>query len=84
MKIKQEHREILEQAYRDLANEQDLSALHDRYRERGYSDMRYRWDIFCKMQVDGEHANGWACRHIYPYANDNNVDTVLKQLTGTK
>lgn len=46
-----------------------------RYAAAGLSDQRYRWDLF-------NHAGlmPWCCAELYPYLNDDHIDTALRSL----
>ena len=48
----------------------------------GWSHMRYRWELYHKVN---DNANNFKySRKLYEYMNDNNIDTALKSITGTK
>lgn len=51
----------------------------DEYRAKGWSDMRYRWDL---AHLAG--LTGWFSGYLYPYLNDHHIDTALRKITGTK
>ena len=75
LKIKPEHVEHIKDA---IASRNTPEALEG-YRSQGLSDMRFRWDL--------TYASGltkWICDNIYPYASDDHLDSVLRQLTNTK
>jgi O-methyltransferase involved in polyketide biosynthesis len=71
MKIKPEHLEFLRQA---LAKH-DTDFHRSRYVAAELSDKRYRWDLM-------RHAVGmaWVCGTLYPYLNDDHIDTALRRL----
>ena len=48
------------------------------YLAHGLSEKRWRWD-WC-YRTPG--LNKWICDNIYPYANDDHLDTALRQITG--
>ena len=50
------------------------------YREKGLSDQRYRWD--CLWSINIKDRTEWFDR-VYEYANDDHVDTALREITGT-
>lgn len=54
------------------------------YKERGLSDMRFRWDIYHKVtnraQHEGRIEDYLFCRRLYDYLNDDNLDTALKAI----
>ena len=75
MKITKEHYAIIESAIKKvIANNPDAYEL---YHKRYDSDMRYRWDCLWAAQI-----NDFLRDVIYPYANDDNIDTVLRKITG--
>lgn len=49
------------------------------YRREGLSDKRFRWDLTYRAGL-----TKWICDNIYPYANDDHLDSVLRRLTNTK
>ena len=51
----------------------------DTYRKAGLSDKRYRWDMTYKAGL-----STWICDNLYPYLNDDHIDTALRSITGTK
>ncbi len=65
---------------------------HAEYTKACLSDMRYRWDVLhASKVVVGEQHNAWAHAgkdEIYiplrDYCNDDNIDTALRKITGTK
>ena len=75
MKITQEHYEYMRAAI--CANSK--APTLDEYTRQGLSARRWRWDLLW-----GAGLSSWLCKVIYPYANDEHVDTVLRQITGTK
>jgi len=78
MKIKQEHYDHMKVVIDGYIGTQPMSTLAD-YTERGLSAMRYRWDMSYKAGL-----TPWICENIYPYANDDHIDTALRKITGTK
>jgi hypothetical protein len=90
MKIKQEHYEVLQTAVEEvLANiknyKPDLNLLES-YRKEGLSDMRYRWDLLHATELRiGDSIGCPNCDlPLYDYMDDNNIDTALRKITGTK
>ena len=77
MKMKPEHFEILKRAL-DRANMKDPAAFA-RYEARGLTHFRFRWDTTFSIQHDGKPLGDWICKELYPYLNDNNIDTALRQ-----
>lgn len=44
------------------------------YKNSGLSDMRFRWDMVRQAGLIT-----WLCDNIYSYANDDHIDTALRQ-----
>lgn len=72
MKIQQEHVEFIDNAIRDF----NTVEAKQHYVSQGLSAKRYRWDLLYKAGL-----SKWLCDNIYPYANDDHIDTVLRSLT---
>jgi hypothetical protein len=71
MKIKPEHLKHIESAVSALDTPQARAA----YQDKGLSHMRYRWDL--------AHAAGltpWFSSELYPYLNDDHIDTALRKV----
>ena len=75
MKITTAHIQHIKQAIAPI----DLPELRDAYKAAGRSDKRYRWDLLYRAKL-----SQWLSDNIYPYANDEHIDTVMRQLTNTK
>lgn len=75
LKIKSEHVEHIRNAIAEF----NTPELLQECRDKGLSDMRFRWDLTYRAGL-----TPWICKNIYPYANDMHLDTVLRQLTDTK
>lgn len=72
MKIKPEHVEYMRAAITAAATTApDLQA----YLARGLTEKRWRWDLSCRAGL-----TPWICRTIYPYANDEHIDTALRHI----
>jgi len=74
MKITKDHYEIIENAINKVI--MDNPCAYDDYQKKGLSDMRYRWDCLWAAKL-----NDFIRDIIYQYANDNNIDTVLRKIT---
>jgi hypothetical protein len=86
MKIQQRHYEQMNQAI-TYAREHDFNVMRLERDSGDMSDMRLRWDILRATQFftpDGFSCNGitWICDNLYPYMNDNHIDTALRSITG--
>jgi hypothetical protein len=44
------------------------------YKNSGLSDKRFQWDMLRQANLIT-----WVCDNIYPYANDDHIDTALRQ-----
>ena len=71
MKIKKAHISFIDRAISDF-NTKEAIVL---YKAKGLSAKRYRWDLLYKAGL-----SKWLCDNIYPYANDDHIDSVLKSL----
>lgn len=76
MKIKPEHYQELS---RIVEQGKPLIPPLGEYLSAGNSAKRWRWDILWAAK-----AGNWLGQNIYPYANDNHIDTALRAITGTK
>lgn len=76
MKIKPEHYNHLKNM---VTSSRVFPELMD-YRERGLSDMRYRWD--CLWSINYADRATWF-DEVYEYANDEHIDTALRKITNT-
>jgi len=75
MKIKPEHYSHIAIAVAENMKKIPFSE----YAQQGLSGMRYRWDL--------AHASGltpWMAKTLYPYLNDEHIDTALRQITQTQ
>lgn len=72
MKIKPEHYEKLEQAMKLIMEKHPAKE----YRDAGHSEKSYRWDV---LRATG--LMRWVCDTLYPYANDDHIDTALRRIT---
>lgn len=91
MKITQEHYALLVSMLDNLNNKvkdcekemtaacNDLGHVQEAYTGQGLTLMRFRWDVL--FAVPFEERKEWFDL-IYPYANDDHVDTALKKYFG--
>jgi hypothetical protein len=75
MKIKREHVDYIRTA---ICRDSKAPTL-DEYKTNGLSEKRWRWDLTYRAGL-----TKWICDNIYPYANDEHLDTALRHITGTK
>lgn len=75
LKIKPEHYEILKNAFIDLGKKMDLPHVKDQYMKTGHTELRFRWDMFWYIKM-----SGWVCRELYPYLDDDNIDSALVKI----
>lgn len=76
-KIKPEHIQPIAEAMRKVMR--DNPDARAKYAGQGLSDKRFRWDVFRAAR----HAGDTDLLHlltddIYPYANDEHMDTLLR------
>ena len=74
MKITKQHRVHIARELQFL----NTPGLLQEYRDAGLSDKRYRWDLLYKAGL-----SQWICDNIYQYADDDHLDTVLRNITNT-
>ena len=74
MKMKHEHFKELENAIVPIMNIIPLDA----YKDAGLTEKRYRWDLCHKANL-----GNFICRTLYPYLNDDHIDTALRKITNT-
>jgi len=79
MKIKPEHFEML----RAAVGKHNTAFHRERYKAAELSDKRYRWDLLYHAQRIGALPEHFICDTIYPYANDEHIDTALRRLIPT-
>lgn len=80
LKIKPEHYEKLRVACEDvLAKHPNARA---EYAAKGLSPMRFRWDVLYGTRIEGLTGNEWLCRTLYPYMNDEHMDSALRRIVG--
>ena len=58
--------------YKVESSDFDIRAERDKYKERGLSDMRFRWDIL--------HWSGADISGFYKYLSDDHIDTALRKI----
>ena len=72
MKIKQEHFDYLKRAILANAHAPTLPS----YLARGLTEKRWRWDLLYAANL-----SSWICANLYPYMNDDHIDTALRAIT---
>ena len=79
MKITREHRDHMKSAILKTLSDSghNFASILKMYNEKGLSHMRLRWDVAYRAGLPP-----WICANIYPYANDNHVDTALRSIFG--
>lgn len=75
MKITQEHYQVLSNAINKAVP--NIPSLTE-YRAAGMTAKRWRWDLLWAAKI-----GPWIGKNIYPYANDDHIDTALRKITGT-
>lgn len=82
MKITQKDYQGLKQAIEKAIQDQDLNInqLWVDYSNLGFSEMRFRWDLFHLSRVRIGDKNCPGDFNLYDYLNDNHIDTALKNI----
>jgi len=76
MKIKPEHYEYMKAAIGRLSS--DIPRQRDFIQREGKAkdpDKRLRWDMLYLAGL-----TNWICTYLYPYANDDHIDTALRSI----
>lgn len=83
MVIKPEHLEYMREAISNGTATDRMAhrarPMLSEYLAAGMSAQRWRWDLTYWLGL-----SAWLHEHVYSYANDNHIDTALRQITGTK
>ena len=78
MKITKAHYEILEAAI--VARIKKHPSIAG-YKEHGLSPVRYVNDLLYSITlIENISTSAWICETIYPYANDDHLQTVLRNI----
>lgn len=72
MKIKAEHMEHMRVQMMKSGSPPTLNS----YLNQGLTEKRWRYDWLWKAGL-----SKWICDNIYPYANDDHIDTALRYIT---
>jgi len=75
MKIKPEHREYIKIAIMGTGN----AATWPIYKQAGLSYQRWLWDVLHSANI-----GSWLNSNIYSYANDANIETILRSILGSE
>ena len=75
MKITPEHLAYMRAAILNNSHAPTLPS----YTARGLSEKRWRWDMLWAAKI-----SPWIGANIYPYANDDHIDTALRSILGGK
>jgi hypothetical protein len=73
MKITIEHQAYIKQATEATGN--NTVENLKKYNDAGLSLQRFCWDLLWSAKL-----SPWICNNIYPYANDEHIDTLLRQI----
>ena len=76
MKIQPDHFATMKTAFSTL----DTEFHRDRYKAAGLSDKRYRWDLLYHAQSSGKLPQHFVCDVLYPYCDDDHIDTALRRI----
>jgi len=77
MKITAEHFSILESAMSASLDEGIMLSAPD-----NMSNMQFRWSWLWKTTIEGQRADSWVNDFLYPYLNDDHIDTALRRIAG--
>lgn len=72
MKITIEHYAHIARALNDI--KPLILHAHIAYKNSGLSDKRFHWDMLRQAGLIT-----WICDNVYSYANDDHIDTALRQ-----
>lgn len=77
MKIKPEHFDTL----REIVTTADRTfpSIREEFEAGRLSAKRFRWDL-----LFAGRGSSWVCENLYPYMNDDHLDTALRRITGTR
>jgi len=79
MKIKPEHFDFLKQ----VIAKGDTDSNRNLYVAAEMTDKRYRWDVLrysMNLEFPGQSSMKWVCDNLYPYLNDDHIDTALRNI----
>lgn len=76
MKIKPEHYAELERIF---LGARPLAEPLAEYLKAGNSAKRWRWDVLYLAK-----ASNWICQNLYPYLNDDHIDTALRRIVASQ
>lgn len=54
--------------------------MPEEYRKLGHSMQRLRWDVLRFSLIEHKSGIKWVCDTLYPYLNDDNINTALKAI----
>ena len=78
MKMTTEHFTILEAAMNKSMQEGAMLPFDT----SEWTNMRFRWQWMHETKIDGQRSSAWVCDHLYPYLNDDHIDTALRRIAG--
>jgi hypothetical protein len=77
MKIKPEHYQIMLESLRKTRNNAALVDLEVNS-TLSLRAIQYRW--LYSTPIDGVKSSTWICDNLYPYLNDDHIDTALRRI----
>ena len=83
MKIKPEHRDHIHNTIKAHLDRLDMPAIIEAYETGNFPRSNVTSDLQLRFNWDCLHGAGltpYVCSTIYPYANDDHINTVLKQV----
>jgi len=78
MKIRKEHFEAMRAGISDFLVERPC--LTRMYQDAGLAIGRFRWDALYGATIEGMPGCAWVCKTLYPYCNDDHIDTALRRI----
>lgn len=83
MRMTPDHFNTLREAIHTADN--TFPSIREDYEKGAISAKRFRWDLLWASPATS-HVTGrsWITENLYPYLNDDHIDTALRKITGTK
>ena len=82
MKIKKEHYEMIKseiaKVLRSIGNVSVDTYIKEKIGKDHYK--RFRWDCFHATAAHGFKQTAFICNTLYPYLNDDHIDTALRSI----
>jgi hypothetical protein len=78
MKMRPEHFALLKSECEAVLRARPT--MRQSYLDKGRSLQRLRWDVVGAIRIDGDTGIKWVCDTLYPYLNDDHINTALKAI----